>query len=139
MNILQLLRTAFFPKRHSDKYLYLGYTLNPYDENDHPVRHKIIEEFIEQIDEDVLEDTNQPRWLLRLLYLIAHGKSVVAVKNRRVSDFLNNLMGGIRINDIKTKWDINDIRIYGQFTDTIDEYVKSVENEINKLPIKVSK
>ena len=52
-----------------------------------------------------------PRWFLRFLHVFGNDKSVVRVRNRRLSDLLTKLTKGIGFWDWKTKWSHYDLRI----------------------------
>jgi len=52
-----------------------------------------------------------PRWFLRFLHVFGNDKSVVRVRNRRLSDLHRKLTKGIGFFDWKTKWYDYDLRI----------------------------
>ena len=52
-----------------------------------------------------------PRWFLRFLHVFRNDKSVVRVRNRRLSDLHRKLTKGIGFFDWKTKWYDYDLRI----------------------------
>ena len=52
-----------------------------------------------------------PRWFLRFLHVFGNDKSVVRVRNRRLSDLHRKLTKGIGFWDWKTKWYDYDLRI----------------------------
>jgi hypothetical protein len=52
-----------------------------------------------------------PRWFLRFLHVFGNDKSVVRVRNRRLSDLHRKLTKGIGFWDWKTKWYNYDLRI----------------------------
>jgi hypothetical protein len=52
-----------------------------------------------------------PRWFLRFLHVFGNDKSVVRVRNRRLSDLHRTLTKGIGFWDWKTKWYNYDLRI----------------------------
>ena len=52
-----------------------------------------------------------PRWFLRFLHVFGNDKSVVRVRNRRLSDLHRKLTKGIGFWDWKTKWSNYDLRI----------------------------
>ena len=52
-----------------------------------------------------------PRWFLRFLHVFGNDKSVVRVRNRKLSDLHRKLTKGIVFFDWKTKWYNYDLRI----------------------------
>tara|TARA_R110000772_G_scaffold3031_3_gene11124 strand:- start:8804 stop:9451 length:648 start_codon:yes stop_codon:yes gene_type:complete len=52
-----------------------------------------------------------PRWFLRFLHVFGMDKSIVRVRNRRLSNLLSTLTKGIGFIDYKTKWYDYDLRI----------------------------
>jgi hypothetical protein len=52
-----------------------------------------------------------PRWFLRFLHVFGNDKSVVRVRNRRLSNLHRKLTKGIQFWDWKTKWYHYDLRI----------------------------
>ena len=52
-----------------------------------------------------------PRWFLRFLHVFGMDKSIVRVRNRRLSNLLSTLTKGIGFIDYKTKWCDYDLRI----------------------------
>jgi len=52
-----------------------------------------------------------PRWFLRFLHVFGNDKSIVRVRNRRLSNLLTKLTKGIGFIDWKTKWYDYDLRI----------------------------
>jgi hypothetical protein len=52
-----------------------------------------------------------PRWFLRFLHVFGNDKSVVRVRNRKLSDLHRKLTKGIVFFDWKTKWYDYDLRI----------------------------
>jgi len=52
-----------------------------------------------------------PRWFLRFLHIFGNDKSVVRVRNRRLSNLHRKLTKGIQFWDWKTKWYNYDLRI----------------------------
>ena len=52
-----------------------------------------------------------PRWFLRFLHVFGSDKSIVRVRNHRLSNLLNTLTKGIGFIDWKTKWSDYDLRI----------------------------
>jgi hypothetical protein len=52
-----------------------------------------------------------PRWFLRFLHVFGNDKSIVRVRNRRLSNLHRKLTKGIQFWDWKTKWNWYDLRI----------------------------
>ena len=52
-----------------------------------------------------------PRWFLRFLHVFGMDKSIVRVRNHRLSNLLSTLTKGIGFIDYKTKWRDYDLRI----------------------------
>jgi len=52
-----------------------------------------------------------PRWFLRFLDVFGNDRSIVRVRNRKLSNLLNKLTKGISFYDWKTKWSDYDLRI----------------------------
>jgi hypothetical protein len=52
-----------------------------------------------------------PRWFLRFLDVFGNDRSIVRVRNRRLSNLHRYLTKGIMFYDWKTKWSHNDLRI----------------------------
>jgi len=52
-----------------------------------------------------------PRWFLRFLHIFGNDKSIVRVRNRRLSNLHRKLTKGIQFWDWKTKWSNYDLRI----------------------------
>jgi hypothetical protein len=52
-----------------------------------------------------------PRWFLRFLHVFGNDKSLVRVRNRRLSNLHRKLTKGIQFWDWKTKWSQYDLRI----------------------------
>ncbi len=52
-----------------------------------------------------------PRWFLRFLHVFGNDKSLVRVRNRRLSNLLTKLTKGIGFWNWKTKWSHYDLRI----------------------------
>ena len=52
-----------------------------------------------------------PRWFLRFLHVFGNDKSLVRVRNRRLSNLHRKLTKGIQFWDWKTKWTHYDLRI----------------------------
>ena len=60
-----------------------------------------------------------PRWVLRLLRLLASGNSVIYVRNYTLHDLYRKYTKGIVFLDFKTKWCDYDLRVYVSGNDAI--------------------
>jgi hypothetical protein len=98
------LRFIFFPNR-LDKYGYLGITF--YSESEFT---KILRPLVLAMDYEA-KPYWCPRWFLRFLHVFGNDKSIVRVRNRRLSNLHRRLTKGIFFYDWKTKWTDYDLRI----------------------------
>ena len=98
------LRYIFFPSR-LDKYGYLGITF--YRENEMT---KVLRPLVLAMDYEA-KPFWCPRWFLRFLHVFGNDKSIVRVRNRKLSDLHRRLTKGIFFYDWKTKWTHYDLRI----------------------------
>ena len=98
------LRYIFFPSR-LDKYGYLGITF--YRENEIT---KVLRPLVLAMDYEA-KPFWCPRWFLRFLHVFGNDKSIVRVRNRKLSDLHRRLTKGITFYDWKTKWAHYDLRI----------------------------
>jgi hypothetical protein len=99
------LRYIFFPKGF-EKYGYLGTQLW----NEGNVYFKALYPLVLALDYEA-KPKWCPRWFLRFLHVFGMDKSIVRVRNRKLSDLLNKLTKGIGFIDWKTKWQDYDLRI----------------------------
>jgi hypothetical protein len=99
------LRYIFFPKGF-EKYGYLGTQLW----NTDGVYFKALYPLMLALDYEA-KPKWCPRWFLRFLHVFGMDKSIVRVRNRKLSDLLNKLTKGIGFIDWKTKWQDYDLRI----------------------------
>lgn len=98
------LRYIFFPSR-LDKYGYLGITF--YSESEFT---KVLRPLVLAMDYEA-KPFWCPRWFLRFLHVFGNDKSIVRVRNRKLSDLHRRLTKGISFYDWKTKWTHYDLRI----------------------------
>jgi hypothetical protein len=111
-------KECFFPKPGYE-YDHLGYAYYNINEDGTLSKHdQIIKDFLQQVDA-VVKPKYCPRFVLRLLDLFGNDKSIVRVRNWRLHNMFVYLTGGIRITDMKWKWDT--FRIYGSFPDELDK------------------
>jgi len=100
------LREVFFPKDFDEKYGYLGY-IHTTEGSDIS---EVIRPLVLAMDKKA-KPALCPRWFLRLLDLFGNDKSIVRVRNWRLSKLSQRLTKGIRFMDWKTKWEWYDLRI----------------------------
>lgn len=98
-------RYIFFPKGF-EKYGYLGTQLW----NEDGAYFKALYPLVLALDYEA-KPKWCPRWFLRFLHVFGMDKSIVRVRNRKLSDLLNKLTKGIGFIDWKTKWENYDLRI----------------------------
>ena len=98
-------RYIFFPKGF-EKYGYLGTQLW----NEDGVYFKALYPLVLALDYEA-KPKWCPRWFLRFLHVFGMDKSIVRVRNRKLSNLLNKLTKGIGFSDWKTKWEYYDLRI----------------------------
>jgi hypothetical protein len=109
---------CFYPKRGYE-YDYLGYAYYQVKEDGSvSPSQQIIKEFLQQVDR-VARPKLCPRFVLRLLDLFGNDKSIVRMRSLRLANWFSRLTRGIRITDMKWKWD--EFRIYGSFTEELDK------------------
>lgn len=99
------LRYIFFPKGF-EKYGYLGTQLYSEDGS----YFKALYPLVLALDY-AAKPKLCPRWFLRFLHVFGMDKSIVRVRNRRLSNLLSTLTKGIGFIDYKTKWEDYDLRI----------------------------
>ena len=98
------LRYIFFPAKW-DKYGYLNITF--YKDSEFS---KALLPLVLAMDYEA-KPKWCPRWFLRFLHVFGDDKSVVRVRNRRLSNLHRKLTKGIQFWDWKTKWYNYDLRI----------------------------
>lgn len=98
-------RYIFFPKRF-EKYGYLGTQIW----NEDSPYFKALYPLVLSLDYEA-KPKWCPRWFLRFLHVFGMDKSIVRVRNRRLSNLLSRLTKGIAFVDWKTKWEDYDLRI----------------------------
>ena len=99
------LRYIFFPKK-LEKYGYMNIIFfkenSPY--------YRAINPLVLAMDNEA-KPKWCPRWFLRFLHVFGNDKSLVRVRNRRLSNLHSKLTKGIQFWDWKTKWSDYDLRI----------------------------
>jgi hypothetical protein len=98
-------RYIFFPKGF-EKYGYLGTHLW----NEDGVYFNALYPLVLALDYEA-KPKLCPRWFLRFLHVFGMDRSIVRVRNRKLSNLLNKLTKGIGFIDWKTKWESYDLRI----------------------------
>jgi hypothetical protein len=99
------LRYIFFPSK-LERYGYLGITFYKEDSE----YYKAIYPLVLAMDYEA-KPYWCPRWFLRFLHIFGDDKSVVRVRNRRLSNLHRKLTKDIQLWDWKTKWYNYDLRI----------------------------
>ena len=99
------LRYIFFPKGF-ERYGYLGTQIW----NEDSAYFKALFPLVLALDYEA-KPKWCPRWFLRFLHVFGNDRSIVRVRNRKLSDLLNNLTKGRGFIDWKTKWTDYDLRI----------------------------
>ena len=98
-------RYIFFPKGF-EKYGYLGTQIW----NEDGSYFKALYPLVLALDYEA-KPKLCPRWFLRFLHVFGMDKSIVRVRNHRLSNLLSTLTKGIGFIDYKTKWRDYDLRI----------------------------
>ena len=98
-------RYIFFPKGF-EKYGYLGTQIW----NEDGYYFKALYPLVLALDYEA-KPKLCPRWFLRFLHVFGMDKSIVRVRNHRLSNLLSTLTKGIGFIDYKTKWRDYDLRI----------------------------
>ena len=99
-------RYIFFPKGFDEKYGYLGTSVW----NEAGDAFKALYPLVLALDYEA-KPKLCPRWFLRFLHVFGRDKSIVRVRNRKLSELLHKLTKGIAFIDWKTKWHDYDLRI----------------------------
>ena len=99
------LRYIFFPSK-LEKYGYMGITFYKEDS----VFTKTLMPLVLAMDYEA-KPYWCPRWFLRFLHVFGNDKSIVRVRNHRLSNLHRKLTKGIQFWDWKTKWSDYDLRI----------------------------
>jgi hypothetical protein len=118
---LKDLRYIFFPKGF-EKYGYLGTHL--WSENSDYF--KALYPLVLALDYEA-KPKWCPRWFLRFLHVFGNDRSIVRVRNRRLSDLLDKLTKGIAFIDWKTKWSDYDLRISIHASKHLQDLAEDIE------------
>ena len=98
-------RFIFFPKK-LEKYGYLGITFYKEDSK----YYRALYPLVLAMDYEA-KPKWCPRWFLRFLHVFGNDRSIVRVRNRKLSNLHRKLTKGIQFWDWKTKWADYDLRI----------------------------
>ena len=123
-----------FPER-GNEYDYLGYAwYNINNDGTLSAANRLLRGFFKQVDK-VARPWWCPRFVLRLLHLFGSDNSIVRVRNWKLHNLERRLTKGIAITD--TKWKYDSFRIYGYFTEELDQLAadtcSKIENEYEKI------
>jgi transcriptional regulator NrdR family protein len=116
------LRYIFFPSK-LERYGYLGITFYKEDSE----YYKAIYPLVLAMDYEA-KPYWCPRWFLRFLHVFGNDKSIVRVRNRRLSNLHRKLTKGIQFWDWKTKWSHYDLRISISATQHLQELARYIED-----------
>ena len=116
---------CFFPNP-SYQWGYLGYAYWNIGSSNYP----IVEEFFKGIDKTV-RPWWCPKWFLRLLHLYGNDNSIVRVRYRWIHNLYRGMTKGIFITDMK--WKYESFRIYGYFTDELEEAAEECCRRLEEL------
>ena len=126
---------VFFPTTLSEKYRYLGYIHNPYcnaTTAEGYMARELVWNFVRLLDSKA-KSWWTPRWFLRFLHLYGNDNSVARVRSRTLHNLHRKLTKSLFIVDMKTKWSIDGIRIYGYFDDECNQRLRYMEEVIYSL------
>jgi hypothetical protein len=121
------IREVFFPKDFNEKYGYLGYIYTS-DDGD---AGKVIRPLVLAMDKKA-KPKWCPRWFLRLLDLVGNDKSIVRVRNYKVSKLFQRITKGMRFMDWKTKWEWYDLRISIVADQELQDIASKIERDYYK-------
>ena len=120
------LRFIFFPKGLG-KYGYLGVV--PYNEGSDIA--KAILPLILAMDYEA-KPKLCPRWFLRFLHVFGNDRSIVRIRNHKLSNLHKKLTKGMMIWDYKTKWEWYDLRISIAAPEYLQNLADDIENGFYK-------
>ena len=120
------LRYIFFPSK-LERYGYLGITFYKEDSE----YYKAIYPLVLAMDYEA-KPYWCPRWFLRFLHVFGNDKSIVRVRNRRLSNLHRKLTKGIQFWDWKTKWSHYDLRISISGTKHLQDLATWIESGFYK-------
>ena len=114
------LRYIFFPSK-LERYGYLGITFYTEDSE----YYKALYPLVLAMDYEAKPEWC-PRWFLRFLHVFGNDKSIVRVRNHKLSSLHRKLTKGIQFWDWKTKWHQYDLRI----SITSPEHLQNLASDI---------
>jgi hypothetical protein len=115
-------RYIFFPKGFEEKYGYLGTSI--YERSSY---FKAIYPLVLAMDYEA-KPKWCPRWFLRFLDVFGNDKSIIRVRNYKLSNLHRKLTKGIAFWDWKTKWSHYDLRI----SITGPEHLQNLADDIER-------
>jgi len=115
------IRYIFFPRSFSEKYGYLGSVPNYNNYN------KAMVPLVLAMDYEA-KPWWCPRWFLRFLQVFGDDKSIIRVRNRKLSNLHRKLTKGMMFVDYKTKWTWYDLRISIHAPQYIQDLADSIED-----------
>jgi len=118
------IRYIFFPKGFEEKYGYLGTAI--WEESSF---FKYMYPLVLAMDYEA-KPKWCPRWFLRFLHVFGDDKSVVRVRNHKLSDLHTRLTRGIQFWDWKTKWSDYDLRISISAPKHLQELADAIETKV---------
>lgn len=119
------IRYIFFPRK-VDKYGYMSITFYKGSEFN-----KVLLPLVLAMDYEA-KPWWCPRWFLRFLHVFGNDKSIVRVRNHRLSNLHRKLTRGIQFWDWKTKWSDYDLRISISGPEHLNDLASWIENGFYK-------
>jgi len=123
------IRYIFFPKGFSEKYGYLG-SVPDYNNYD-----KVMVPLVLAMDYEA-KPRWCPRWFLRFLQVFGNDKSIIRVRNRKLSNLHRKLTKGMMFVDYKTKWEWYDLRISIHAPRYIQDLADAIEDHYYRKGLK---
>jgi hypothetical protein len=117
-------RFIFFPKGFEEKYGYLGTAI--WEESSF---FKYMYPLVLAMDYEARPKWC-PRWFLRFLYVFGDDKSMVRVRNHKLSHLHRRLTKGITFWDWKTKWSDYDLRISISAPQHLQDLADAIESKV---------
>lgn len=118
---------TIFPDRYN-RWRYMGYAYNLFKEGTEG--YEYIDAFFRYVDLK-MRPWWCPKTVLRLLHLLGNDNSIIRVRWWWAHSLYRKITKGIFITDVKTKFDT--LRVYGYFTDEIDQAVEALEDKVDPL------
>lgn len=114
--------------KHENRRRYIGIDWNLFKEGTEG--YELIEEFLDFVACKARRWWT-PSWFLNLLHLFGRDNSAVRMRSYRLSRLCSRLTNGILVTDVKEKY--GTLRIYGSFTDEINEMLDGLEEKVNPM------